>query len=791
MIVNYYSENVAHVDKSFPSLPQTDKDLLAAFMTISAIRDLLFEPSVKLATDLTDEFLNEVLIVDLNQVIKSLRDYLGSDRRGVYEALGYVEGALKESYAALAAERNINKRVTALIAGRGKLDNAYRQLEHLNQRLKGLDQQVQSTTQVAEGKPKEAPTRDNVVSGAELSTGTKTPNKRTTRTQSKSKRKTESSIPSASDIGEQAPPNLPETVGESEDNAGIEQSKPTVSGVALSDIYSQEDLLGYKDYMEALASFIESPKTKKPLTIGIEAAWGGGKTTLMRMLEERLGGKKQGFWDRIRLYFVNVWQTRSLRPITPQYKTVWFDAWLYDKEEALWAAMALEIWSQVGKKVNFIKRSLLALALNFKRIDWSNFFNDILKALAISFILVTLGYLAFVGLEFWLGKTIAQTIDWLRHYIKVFAVLGLVSVLYTVIKDIAGIIVFPFRSGINRYLRSPDYAAKVGFIREFQQDFKSIIESITQKGKWPLIVFIDDLDRCTPNKAAEVIEAINLLLDSEYSVFIIGMDADMLSRSIQAKYKDIQPFFEDSGYRHNIGRNFLEKIIQIDFRIPCPDATRIKDFIHAQLGKSVSTIATSPEKQAAVSLLQAEQRSGKSQSEAQKVIEEARPDLKDIIKDAAKEVRESSFEEFPEVEQAINDMAPYLNYNPRRIKRFINIFRLQALIAYHRGLLETSISYDNLARWVVISMRWPEFLDAVIRDSRVISQIRLDIASLLEKTGKPRVDFLEDIKGKNVYSELLLSLLTDKEFESLLASITGKAIEAQSYLYFSQITLTS
>lgn len=54
------------------------------------------------------------------------------------------------------------------------------------------------------------------------------------------------------------------------------------------DYWTTEDNLGYGAYADAVASFIRHPETRPPLTIGIKAPWGAGKTSLMRMVQERL-----------------------------------------------------------------------------------------------------------------------------------------------------------------------------------------------------------------------------------------------------------------------------------------------------------------------------------------------------------------------------------------------------------------------------------------------------------------------------------------------------------------------
>src|SRR5207245_2849825 len=49
---------------------------------------------------------------------------------------------------------------------------------------------------------------------------------------------------------------------------------------------------------------------------------------------------------------------------------------------------------------------------------------------------------------------------------------------------------------LSKYIRTPDYKEKIGFLAKFEEDFGRVIEIVTDKGKWPLVVFIDDLDRC-------------------------------------------------------------------------------------------------------------------------------------------------------------------------------------------------------------------------------------------------------------------------------------------------------
>ncbi|MGN9813384.1 KAP family P-loop NTPase fold protein [Micromonospora sp. BQ11] len=83
-----------------------------------------------------------------------------------------------------------------------------------------------------------------------------------------------------------------------------------------------------------------------------------------------------------------------------------------------------------------------------------------------------------------------------------------------------------------------------------------------------LVVFIDDLDRCSPDNIVQVLDAIRLYLDAPGLIFVIGYDhavvVDALSRARGAS----------AGVR---SRTYLEKIIQVDHVIPLPDPTQTRE----------------------------------------------------------------------------------------------------------------------------------------------------------------------------------------------------------------------
>ena len=109
---------------------------------------------------------------------------------------------------------------------------------------------------------------------------------------------------------------------------------------------------------------------------------------------------------------------------------------------------------------------------------------------------------------------------------------------------------------------------KVQFMEQFQQRFENIIENYYYKKDKKVVIFIDDLDRCLPNKALEILEAIKLFLDVKGCIFVLGIDISVIDDIVQRKYKN-----------RIKGRDYLEKIIQLSFNLPPLSDTEIENFI--------------------------------------------------------------------------------------------------------------------------------------------------------------------------------------------------------------------
>lgn len=98
-----------------------------------------------------------------------------------------------------------------------------------------------------------------------------------------------------------------------------------------------------------------------------------------------------------------------------------------------------------------------------------------------------------------------------------------------------------------------------------------------------IVVFIDDLDRCSPTRTLEVFESIKVFLDIKGFIYVIGLSYETISKLISAAYKE-------SGIS---GEQYIRKLIQIPVIIPewnDEDIYKLIDNLSSKVGSSYSDI---------------------------------------------------------------------------------------------------------------------------------------------------------------------------------------------------------
>lgn len=305
----------------------------------------------------------------------------------------------------------------------------------------------------------------------------------------------------------------------------------------LDDQPAKRDLLDFVSYCRAFSRLILNPGAKTPITFGIYGRWGTGKTTLMRMLEADLRRGK--------------------------VTTVWFNAWQYSREDELWAAFLQSILNQLHSKFGPFQSILFALSLMHHRTNWKAVPQLILEYLARC--VATL-------LPIVLASSVAQQArsDLAHDLIQIGG--GLVASAFGV-----WILIRPAIDAIRQrtsidftaFRKSEDYQKHIAFLDNFREQFSDIVNSIPSRSERRIAIFIDDLDRCSPDRAIQVLDAVQLFIDVPGCVYILGLDVDVIHKAVALKYPG-DPVAQ---------REYLGKIIQLPFHLPPLSHDQVKRFV--------------------------------------------------------------------------------------------------------------------------------------------------------------------------------------------------------------------
>ena len=90
-----------------------------------------------------------------------------------------------------------------------------------------------------------------------------------------------------------------------------------------------------------------------------------------------------------------------------------------------------------------------------------------------------------------------------------------------------------------------------------------------------VVIFIDDLDRCFPDKAVKLLESIKLVLSQPGFTYVLGVARNVLEYYLMHKYR--KEFGVSEGIAEFEGQAYLDKLVQLPFPIP-PHRSRMEDF---------------------------------------------------------------------------------------------------------------------------------------------------------------------------------------------------------------------
>lgn len=441
---------------------------------------------------------------------------------------------------------------------------------------------------------------------------------------------------------------------------------------AVSDRVADEDQLGFRFYLWALADLIESTDTQPPITIGILGSWGMGKSFLLqhlpRILSERAKGRTL---------------PHALAPARKASKviSVSFNAWEYSASEAIWPALARKIVDSLEKEVrwNIFRRLVARLRRNFK----SQVSRD-------------RGWIFPGGITLILVLTIllwTSSMNLTEALAAALVLGGGVGVLKILIETLKS----SFGQWIADLFQDQSYGRPMNLIDMIHADLGLLEEKLRGIGGRVLIL-IDDLDRCEPGKAVEMLQAINLLLDFESFIVCLGIDARLITRAVEKHYENLLGEAGASGYE------YLDKIIQIPFRIPPPSPRDVELFIARLMGDPMPPLPVPAPAEGASPGQVSEP--PQMQSEPEASLGGTAPAATSVgisISEAAPATPAFTYDEF----LAFQRLSQILRPNPRHIKRLVNVYRLVRSLARYKQERTILVNPEATVLWIAICSQWP------------------------------------------------------------------------------------
>jgi KAP-like P-loop domain-containing protein len=164
----------------------------------------------------------------------------------------------------------------------------------------------------------------------------------------------------------------------------------------------------------------------------------------------------------------------------------------------------------------------------------------------------------------------------------------------TVVKARADLVLGEFESVqqfVQARIEGGGYSQSLGPLAGVQADLRELSRALSSheidadrlrelfpRGPARVALFIDDLDRCPPDRVVQVLEATQLLLKTRLFVVVLALDVRYVSRALERVYEGVLARLGAPS-----GLDYIEKIIQIPYRVPLLDAQSFAEYLRGQV----------------------------------------------------------------------------------------------------------------------------------------------------------------------------------------------------------------
>ena len=393
-------------------------------------------------------------------------------------------------------------------------------------------------------------------------------------------------------------------------------------------------------YLVDLIVEIAMNRALTPSTIGLYGDWGSGKSSLMKLAQDRIEELSKS--------------KKKKDDDTPKTLCIEFNGWLFEGYEDTKTSLCGTILDTLADEKRFGPEVAEKAKELIKKIDFKKLIGKGVK----------------FGLDYLLTGGIGALTD-----------LTLSSILNS-LKDKSGSIESKDIEEVLANFKTEEKTRTE--IKKFRDDFKQLLEDSKVEN---VVVFIDELDRCSPDTVLDVFEAMRLFLFVDGMSFIIGADERLIQYAIKTKYKEVP------GNNLDIGKEYLEKVIQYPVTIP--------QLNHAEVNQYLACLLLEPTL------------SEEEFNKFLKVVHSIEPDTEltvELLNEKESGITEKCKVDMALARQISSVLAPSINGNPRQCKRFLNTLAMRLSLAKARGV---ELDKNILAKLMLAEYFNPEFFKAI------------------------------------------------------------------------------
>lgn len=291
-----------------------------------------------------------------------------------------------------------------------------------------------------------------------------------------------------------------------------------------TDNEAEKDYLNFDSVAKTVSEIIVQAESR-PISIGVSGAWGVGKSSMIKLIENDLRSRDDSESNK--------------------YVFVKFNAWLYqgydDARAALIEVVASTLASEAEKRETCVDkvRSLV------EKVNW-------FRALKLT---------ASSAASMALGLPPTGVIAEMYGAVKRFTDGDITQTDIEHAGSVGGKV-----SEVASGLTKQAHKTPPKEIEELRAGFESVLEEMGIT----LVVLIDDLDRCLPETTISTLEAIRLLLFLEKTAFVIAADDQMIKHAVKKHFQDVED---------DLVTSYFDKLIQVPIRVPPLGTQEVRSYM--------------------------------------------------------------------------------------------------------------------------------------------------------------------------------------------------------------------